>query len=51
VPQAVLGVDLPLLVLGAALMQLFVTTDLLLARWEAAITLVFYGYYVYLHVS
>ncbi len=47
----VLRVDLPLLILGATAMQLFVTTDRMLERWEAVVMLVFYGYYVYLHVG
>jgi cation:H+ antiporter len=50
VPPALLRVDLPLLVLGAALMQVMATSDLKLERWEGAVAIGLYGWYVYLHL-
>ncbi|MCU0664646.1 MAG: calcium/sodium antiporter [Myxococcota bacterium] len=48
--QRLLTFDIPMLVAAGVMIQIFITTGMRFNRWEAAITMVLYGYFVYVHL-
>jgi cation:H+ antiporter len=47
VNESITHFALPFLVLASVVIQVFITTGMILRRWEAVILLAFYGFFVY----